>query len=1133
MSDPAGHEASDAPEPLSALLRRLREQLGLTQRDLATSADVSIAVIRDLEQGRTRVPRTATLHALVRCLGAAGADSAALLQRAAPVVQAARPGRGQPARPADAGPLTVSVLGPLLLRRGGVELRLGSAKHRCLLARLALAAGEVVGREELMDLLWDERPPSALNVLHSHVGRLRRLWGEEGARVLVAAGNGYRLALDADRLDLLRFRELASAVSAAADPVQALGQLLAAARLWRGETDVEQLRGSPPVTALFERYATLLCQASALARQLGEYEQVLPLLRELAERLTLHEPVHAELIMVAAASGRQAEALVTYDRLRRALIEQLGVDPGPQLRHAYDAVLRQQWSPTTEPGSGTTPVWQVPAGPPDFVGRERELERISVELARPGSGSMRVVLISGSAGMGKTALALTVAHRLRSGYPDGQLYVDLRSGTSGPVRPMEVLGRFLRALGVPAGRVGFDEEEAGALLRSVLADRRMLLVLDNARDAAQVRALLPGPGRSDVLVTSRRRLPDLSPGLVVDLATLSTGEAVRLMDSTVGAGRVSADLESARELAAACGQLPLALRIAAGRLASRPAWTTAELAYRLRDENQRLTQLSVGDTSVLASFQLSYQDLSEPVRRAFRLCALHPGADFGVEATAELLGVDPIEADLVLGELLDANMLLQYSAERFRFHDLLGQYAARLLGEEDPADVEAARDRLYSWSLRMATEAVEALYPGMVRLVTSSGDAPFADQEVALRWLDAEVGALVALVERAAVSVRPQPSWLLADQLRGYFLVRRHVDRWLRTAEAGLRAATAADDRAGRAAMLLSRGQAMWALGRHAQALADYRAGERLSHDSDWPAAAPYLWHNIGVVQAEQGLLDEAERGYREALRLCGDRSELAAVRALALNGLGAMYADQGQLAEAAECLREALRINEVTGRTASVLSTRGNLGMVLRQLGQEHAAEEHLTAALAGYRRRSNMHGELSTLDELSQLYAQRADAARALSTAEQGYDLAVIVRDQRAQAALLCTMGEARRLDGDIAEALRVLGQALDMARQNGYPYFAARAQVGLAGVHLDLRAYGQARSCAAEARELATAHDFRMVEADALAALARCLAATNADEAAETVAAAVTAYQVAGANARADRLRDLLAASPSSWS
>ncbi|HEX6686786.1 MAG TPA: tetratricopeptide repeat protein, partial [Candidatus Limnocylindrales bacterium] len=364
-------------------------------------------------------------------------------------------------------------------------------------------------------------------------------------------------------------------------------------------------------------------------------------------------------------------------------------------------------------------------------------------------------------------------------------------------------------------------------------------------------------------------------------------------------------------------------------------------------------------------------------------------------------------------------------------------------------------------------------------------------------------------------------SWLLADQLRGYFLARRHIDRWLRTAEAGLRAATEAADPTGHAVMLLSRGQAMWALGRHARALDDFRAGEQLAHACDWPPAVAYFWHNIGVIHLEQGRFDEAEKACREALRRCGERLELAPVKALALNGLGSMYADQGRLAEAAECLGDAVRIHEAAGRVESVLSTQGNLGIVLRQLGQERAAEEHLLAALGGYRKRSNLHGELSSLDELGQLYAQRGDAAKAVSAAQQGYDLAVIVRDQRAQVALLCTLGEAHQIGGETAEALRCLNQTLDLAGKHGYPYFAARAHVGLAGVHLETGAHELARECARQGRELAAAHDFRVVEASALAALARCLAATSTDGAPQAVAAAVAAYRATGAEVLADRL------------
>ncbi|MCP2328396.1 DNA-binding SARP family transcriptional activator/DNA-binding XRE family transcriptional regulator [Hamadaea flava] len=1114
-----------SPEPLAGLLRRLREQLNLTQQQLATAAVVSVAAIRDLEQGRTHTPRTKTVQVLAEYFRQAGVDGDALLARVAPAIPAAR---RSTAEPVDTGPLTVAVLGPLRIARGSVEVKLGSDKLRCLLARLALAAGTAVGREELMDLLWGPtRPPSATNLLHGYLGRLRRLWtGDDGAPVLAAAGRGYRLDLTADTLDLLRFRQLAEAgaATAAADPAQALGQLLAAARLWRGETDVEQLRDSPLIAALTEQYATVLCQAAALGRRLGETDQVLPLLRDLADRLELHEPLYAELVATAAAAGRQAEALAAYDRIRRALSTQLGVDPGVHLRQTHEDALRPRAATVADADQPSPPIRQVPAGPTDLVGRHAELDRIDTVLAPTGDLTVRLVLISGPAGVGKTALALTAAQRLSSRYPDGQLYADLRSGSSEPVAPMDVLGRFLRALGVPARRVGADEAEASALLRSVLADRRMLLVLDNVRDAAAVRTLAPGPGGCDVLVTSRQRLPDLPATTVVDLSTLSVADSIELMDATVGAGRMSADPASADELAVACGQWPLALRIAAGRLASRPAWTAAELARRLRDANQRLTQLSAGDSSVLASFQLSYQDLSEPARQAFRLCALHPGDDFGTAAAAELLGVDPATADDVLGELLDANMLLQYTAERFRFHDLLGLYAARLLGDEDPQIVDAARDRLHRWSLRMATAAVDLIYPSAIRLVTDRDEGSFPDQDAAVRWIDAEAGSLVALVERTAGTEWHRLSWLLAEQLRGYFLVRRHVDRWLRTAEAGLRAATADGDPTGQAVMLLSRGQARWVLGWHAQALEDFRRGEQFAHSADWPPASPYLWHNIGVIHAEQSRFDEAESAYREALRRCGEDSQLAPVRALALNGLGAMYADQGRLAEAADCLEGAVRINEAAGRTESVLSTRGNLGMVLRQLGREQEAEEHLLAALEGYRKRANPHGELSSLDEISQLHAQRGEAEAAVATAQRGYELAVLVRDQRAQVALLCTLGEAHGVGGTTTEALRCLDEVLTLATEHGYPYFAARAQVALAGVHLGAGARDAAARCARSGRDLAAAHDFRVVEATALAALARCLAGGSTGEAA--AAAAVEAFRATGADELADRLRDQLA-------
>ncbi|MFF3867572.1 BTAD domain-containing putative transcriptional regulator [Micromonospora sp. NPDC001898] len=1114
-----------APDvPFSVILRAARDRAGVTQRELADRAGVSVATIRDLEQGRSRLPRRASLHAMIEALGLSG-DGAELVRAAATT-------RTEPAPQPDPVPgdpvdeISVAVLGPLQVRCGPHEVELASPKQRRILVRLALNAGEVVGREELIELLWGyQRPQRVRQLLHSYVGRLRRkLRLHDATRVLRATGDGYRLTLAPGQLDLLRFRRLIALGTGEADPELASNHFAAAALLWRGETDVEALRDIPVTTALRHQYAQLLRSWAALAREFGGCEQVLPPLRELAWQFELDEPVHADLIMVLSASGRQAEALATYQRIRAALVEHLGIEPSPKLRQAHDYALQRRESPGPAPARRPV-LQQAPAPPPGFVGRATELITIRGAFERrtseEGQVSPNIVTLSGAAGVGKTALALRAAHQLRTGYPDGQLYADLRGGTGAAVAPMEVLGRFLRALGVPARQVGVDEAEASASLRSELADRRMLIILDNAREAAQVRPLLPGPGHCDVLVTSRWRLPDLAGATVVDVPTLPISDAVKLIADACGS-RPPADPRSTQEVALACGKLPLALRIVAARLANRPAWSTAELARRLRDVHGRLAELSVGDSSVLASFQLSYQDLSEAARRAFRLCALHPGDDFGLDATAEALGLDPVATDAVVCELLDGNMLLQLTADRFRFHDLLGLYAGKLLADGDPGERDAGRRRLHAWYLEHLIAAMGWVSPHTVQLPTAvpgRADA-FAGQDRALEWLDREVAALVALVEQTAARGPDPVSWQIADQLRGYFLVRRHVDRWLRTAEAGLRVAAEAADGSAQAALLISRGQAMWALGRHREALDDYLAGALLAEAGAWHEAAAYLWHSIGVVQAEQGLLDDAHTSYRRALTLCGDESA-GYVRSLALSGLGAMYADQGRLRPAAECFTAALRINERAGREASALSARGNLGMVLRQLGEFDEAASHLTAALTGYRLRSNMHGELSTLDEISQLHRQQAAPAAAVSAAREGYDVALIVRDQRAQVALLTTLGEAHLAGLDVSEATRCLLQSQAMARQHHYPYFDARAGVGLAGVLLHTGDRDAAQRACELARDTARTHGFRLLEADALAVHAHCLTGQDAQAAGRLVDEAVTIYRAAGADRMAHAL------------
>ncbi|WP_410791230.1 BTAD domain-containing putative transcriptional regulator [Kribbella sp. C-35] len=1059
-----------------ALLRRLRQDAGVTQRDLAERAGVSIAAIRDLEQGRTRSPKDSSIEALANALELPGPETESL--------QAAAKTHRPVALTNAAGPVYVGVLGPLEVRTGDVAVPVNSAPQRTLLARLALAAGTTVTQDELVDLLWPSRAPAnAVNLLQTRVARLRRLLetGRPTDSVIVGGCAGYRLALD--DLDLLEFRELTTE-AARAEPEIALAKLANAVELWRGDTDVEAIAQSPAYTAVVNEYTAAVRGFAALARDLGEPEQALEPLRGLSVRHEFDEPLHVELIQTLAAAGRQVEALAAYDRIRTALVEHLGIDPGERLRAVHLEVLRQQTGSPAEPSTRVV-VQQAPSAPPDFVGRAEELETIRTALSGSSGVSSRAVLINGIAGVGKTALALTAAHQLREQYPDGQLYADLRGSDTTTPAPVQVLGRFLRALGVPGRRIGTDEAEAAALLRSELADRRMLVLLDNAQDAAHVRPLLPGAGRSDVIVTSRRRMPELAAAGVVSLEPLPHDDAVRLIASTARTPRLDADPSGVRALVEACARLPLALRIAGARLATRKEWTVADLADRLDDGNRRLTELSLGESSVLNSFQLSYADLSADAQRAFRMCSLHPGDDFSADSTAILLRTSTAEADRVLESLLEANMLLQHSKDRYRFHDLLGLYSRRLVAE-DP-ERETARTRLHTWYAEAVTAAIDWAYPQLLRLeVHGDAAAYFSSEADALAWLDHELPALVAVVQAAAGGSTAQSgegalSWRIVDQLRGYFLIRREADGWLPAAQAGLDAATAAGDDFARVAMLISRGQALWAVGRDAEALSDSLAAQALAVGVGWNAAAAYLAHDIGWLQLERGMLVDAELWMHRATELTAD-DQRGHTRAIVVNGLGMIRLHQGELAEAADLFAAALKINE-TGRETSALANRGNLASALRQLGEVDRAAGLLDEVLTSYRRRSHVRGELSTLDELARLYSQRGEGTKALRTALRAHQLAIVVRDRKAQAQTASAVAEAHLALGDAVAAIDWIEDCLTIARAT-YPFLETYALLTLSTAQTQAGNPTAAADTATQAASIAHTHGFHLLEAQAAA-------------------------------------------------
>ena len=518
------------------------------------------------------------------------------------------------------------LLGPLEIRAGEDWLGIGAPKWRAVLAALLIKAGQIVPADVLINEVWPDAPPAkAGNLISIYVLRLRRLLGDTDSTLLVTRAPGYLLRLAPGDTDAQVFEDLVRAgrrAYAAGDPEQAAAQLAEALALWHGSPLADV-----PATTLVETEAERLADLRLDAAELrvtaelacGSHAQVIPELRRLLADHSLRENLWLLLMRALDGAGRHAEALEAYGQARSVLAEELGVDPGAELRQYYAELLAKDDALTKDagdaPGSisaGTVTAGarppapavaeprvarsvpvpaQLPADVADFTGREDQIKHLCDLLASGGTeadpGAVRIALVAGSGGLGKTSLAVHAAHRVRGSFPDGQLYVDLLGAAPQPLLPADVLARFLRDLGVDGRDVPADDDERAARYRTVLAGRRMLIVLDNARDAAQVRPLLPGTASCAVLLTTRNRMPDLASTRLVDLNVLDDDEALILFTKVVGDERAAAEPEATAELLLACAGLPLAIRICAARLATRSGWTIQAMANRLRDEHRR------------------------------------------------------------------------------------------------------------------------------------------------------------------------------------------------------------------------------------------------------------------------------------------------------------------------------------------------------------------------------------------------------------------------------------------------------------------------------------------------------------------------------------------------------------------
>jgi len=1025
---------SPLPEPAGNLIREYRKSAGLTQRQLAVAAGVSVGVVRDLEQGRTAHLRAESVRGLASALRL---DR----RRAAALAQAASKDRDEPAtRPGRPGGLRLYALGPLAVWRDSRPVLTGLPVRRAVLGLLALHPDTGLHRDMIIDALWPAYPvPTAVNQVQAHVGALRRVLDpgrspRDPAGLLVSSGTSYRLQVSADRLDLLAFRELAGQARAAraADAEVACSLYEEALRLWRGTpvADVELLRGHPAVAELARQQAAVVTEFASAAFAAGGHGRVLPHLHSLADREPLNEMAHAHLMVALAGSGQQASALEVYEDLRHRLDEQLGVRPGPQLEDAYLQILRQEVLVPAEPGpiavqgrqrsqAALVVPRQLPGAVPHFVGRAAELQRLTSLLGDgAGSGGTAMIsVLSGTAGVGKSALAVHWARQVADQFPDGQLYLNLRGFGPGeaPTAPAEALREFLDSLGVAPDRIPAGLQARTALYRSMLAGRRMLVILDNARDEEQVRPLLAD---GQTVVTSRRQLAGLAANegaRLLRLDVLSEPESLHLLTARLGTARIAAEPAAAAELASLCARLPLALCVAAARAATEPTFPLARITAQLRDASGRLDALDAGDaaTSVRAVFSWSCRNLSEPAARMFRLFGLHPYPEISLPAAASLTGL-PIDAAVTpLGELTSAHLLTEHVPGRFGFHDLLHAYAAE---QARQADSEAARRtavrRVLDHYLHSANAADRQLYPHRDPIALSPplpGTAPerLADLDQALAWFRAEHQVLLAAIALAASSGFEAHAWQLPWTLTDFLNAQGHWHDWAATQQVALAAAQRLGDRNAQARVHRDLGHAHTVLGAHPDAQAHYERALELYRDAT---------DRLGQARAHQDLAwgCEQQHRYRETMEYAWQ----------AIEG----FRDVGHQGGQAEVL------NLIAWASC-------NLG-------------EHLTALTYGrqaidlLKEIGNRRSEADTWDTLGYVHYRLGQWTEAVSCYRRGLELEERYGNRYHQAVVLYHIGDCLEPAGDRPAARQAWRQSLSILDDLGHP--------DATGVRLRLRSF-----------------------------------------------------------------------------
>jgi DNA-binding SARP family transcriptional activator/Tfp pilus assembly protein PilF len=1038
------------------------------------------------------------------------------------------------------------LLGPVSVRTAGVAVPISQGKQRALLAALLISANESVSVAALAEVLWGaQQPPTARVTLQNYVKRLRAAIQPTGAARIRTVPGGYLIGTEADELDLTRFEALQYSAQQAAERAawgQAADQLRAALSLWRGEpladvpSELLALREIPRLTEM--RLHAIECRIDA-DLHLGRHAAVIAELRKLALAHPLRERLHGLLMLALYRDGQQAEALAAYQRARRDLIEELGAEPGPELARLQRRILAADpaldLQPVAETGSAVgnarpeaRPAWavvprQLPALVAHFTGRTAELAALA-EMAGRADGCAQTTVISaiaGTAGVGKTALAVQWAQQNADCFPDGQLYINLQGYDPGePVAPGEALAIMLRGLGVPGQHIPVGEQERAGLFRSLLADRRVLLLLDNARSAEQVRPLLPGAASCSVVITSRDALAALvarDGARRLDLDLLPLAEATGLLRALIG-DRAGAEPAAVEALALQCGRLPLGLRVAAD-LVARRATSLSELTRELADYQQRLDLLDAGGdpgTAVRAVFSWSCRHLTAEIVRAFRLLGLHPGSNFDAHATAALTGTTPAKARQLLDTLARASLVQPAGPGRYQMHDLLRAYAGEqaMLHDAEP-DRRVALTHLFDYYLGTATVAMSILHSAPKPLAEGGiglfSPAPTMRRpEEAHAWLDAHRAILVAVAEYAANNGWPRVTTQLASTVFRYLEDGSHYAEILALCGHARRAASLSGDLAAEAAAIDNATVVDLRQGRHQQAADQLRVALILYQQAGDQVGQARVFGHLGVADTQLGNYQDGSAHHERALELFEQAGDVVGV-ARALNNLGFIDLQTGCYRRASDYFERALALSStVSDRFSSAgIMTLVNLGICEMRLGRYESAGAWFQRALdrcrecgfrpgealaltslgaihreqGRYQQASDLHrqalalcrqigdksGEAEALNSLAEVFLASGESDPASKHLDAALGLARGVGDQREETRSLRVLGEVSLVTGELDAAIQRFGDALALATRIGEQYEQARALEGIARTYRDVGDAGRAAQCWQQAAAL----------------------------------------------------------------